>query len=415
MKVKKFLLLPVLLFSTLAALSGCGKSVPVETGAAAAQTTAEPVEETSVPDLATAVSESESRSEETQISEQEPDDEEERDQAALETRINQLFEQALRLKDIHKRKSTATFCEPTPDGEYLIYEFGEIDTYEKYEELLKDTYTEELVNDYFQKAENGRIVNLDHQLAVPCDNPFTILTEDSWEDVVPELWHVEENECIFKCAPWELIETDYGTKKAYDEKYVTVVLCEDGKWRLDSTSIDFDRTVPAGEVNLFYEGSPMEAEIRRLCDQNILQMNMFGRKYGPTYFDSGISSDKSYNVYEFGDIDTYSKYKELLYDTYTSHLVDFYLFHPYGFDDLDDRLIVYADKAILIIDNVNWEDYQLEILWQSEKECYFQCIAFEYIGGEYEADGTNKRVYEKHRAVAVLCDDGQWRLDSSFF
>lgn len=69
MKVKKFLLLPVLLFSTLAALSGCGKSVSVETDTAAAQTTAEPVEETSVPDLTTAAPESETESRsETQTS-----------------------------------------------------------------------------------------------------------------------------------------------------------------------------------------------------------------------------------------------------------------------------------------------------------------------------------------------------------
>lgn len=72
MKVKKFLLLPVLLFSTLAALSGCGKSVPVETDAAVTQTTAEPVKETSAPDLTTAAPESESRSE-TQASEGEAD------------------------------------------------------------------------------------------------------------------------------------------------------------------------------------------------------------------------------------------------------------------------------------------------------------------------------------------------------
>lgn len=72
--MKKFLLFPVLLFSTLAALSGCGKSVPVETGAAVTQTTAEPVEETSVPDLTTAAPESETESRsETQTSARESD------------------------------------------------------------------------------------------------------------------------------------------------------------------------------------------------------------------------------------------------------------------------------------------------------------------------------------------------------
>lgn len=414
MKVKKILLLPVLLLSTLAALSGCGKSVPIE-NSAVTQSAAEPMKETSVPDLTTAAPESETESRsETQNSEQEPLDEEESDEAALEARINQLFEQAVRLKDIHKRKNTATFCEPTPDGEYLIYEFGEIDTYEKYEELLKDTYTEELVNDYFQKAENGRIVNLDHQLAVPSDSIFTVITEESWEDAVPtKIERIEEGQCSFTCASYVWIETDYGAKKAYDEEYVTAMLCEDGKWRLDRTSIDFDYAVPAEEVNLFVEGSPMEAEIRRLCDQNILLMNMFIRKYGQTHYE--LSADGSYTIYEFGDIDTYSKYKALMCDTYLSKTVDFYLFQPASFYDIDDRLIIYADKDGLVIDNVDWGDYRLEILWQNEKKCYFQCIAFEYIGGEYEADGSNKKVYEKHKAAAVLCDDGQWRLDSSFF
>lgn len=58
--MKKFLLLPVLLFTTLAALSGCGKSVPVETAAPVTQSAAEPMEETSVPDLTTPAPESES-------------------------------------------------------------------------------------------------------------------------------------------------------------------------------------------------------------------------------------------------------------------------------------------------------------------------------------------------------------------
>ena len=104
-----------------------------------------------------------------------------------------------------------------------------------------------------------------------------------------------------------------------------------------------------------------------------------------------------------------------MYDTYVSETVEFYLSQPGSFYDIDNRLSVYADKDYLVIDNVDWEDYQLEILWQNEKKCFFQCIAFEYIGGEYETDGTNIKVYEMHKAAAVLCDDGQWRLECSFF
>lgn len=63
MKVKKILLFPVFLFNTLAALSGCGKSVPVE-NTSITQSAAEPAEET------TAAPEIESRSE-TQTSERE--------------------------------------------------------------------------------------------------------------------------------------------------------------------------------------------------------------------------------------------------------------------------------------------------------------------------------------------------------
>lgn len=361
----------------------------------------------------TATHETEAQSE-AKTSEQETYDEnDENNQTALEVRINQLFEQAVRLKDIHKRKNTAIFCEPTSDGKYLIYQFEEIDTYEKYAELLQDTYTEELVNDYFQKAENGRMVNLDNQLAVPTDSIFKVITEEIWEDGVSEVEWIDEDECYFTCASYVWIQTDYGPKKVYDTKYVTAVLCEDGKWRLDRTSIDFDYAVPAEEVNLFVDGSPMEAEIRRLCDQNILLMDMFTRKYEQTYYE--VSTDGSYAIYKFGDIDTYSKYKNLLYNTYLSKLAENFLYHPYGFDDFDDHLIVYSDKAIMIIDNIEWEDYKLEILWQSKKKCFFQCIAFEYIGGEYETDGTNIKVYEMHKAAAVLCDDGQWRLECSFF
>ena len=256
-------------------------------------------------------------------------------------------------------------------------------------------------------------MNLDNQLAVPTDSIFKVITEEIWEDGVSEIKWIDEDKCSFTCASYVWIQTDYGPKKAYDTKYVTAVLCEDGKWRLDRTSIDFDYAVPAEEVNLFVDGLPMETEIRRLCDQNILLMDMFTRKYEQTYYE--VSTDGSYAIYKFGDIDTYSKYKNLLYNTYLSKLAENFLYHPYGFDDLDDHLIVYSDKAIMIIDNIEWEDYKLEILWQSKKKCFFQCIAFEYIGGEYETDGTNIKVYEKHEAAAVLCDDGKWRLEHSFF
>ncbi len=51
MRRKKTILFSVILLGIFAALSGCGKSVPVENSTAVSQSTAEPVEETGVPDL----------------------------------------------------------------------------------------------------------------------------------------------------------------------------------------------------------------------------------------------------------------------------------------------------------------------------------------------------------------------------
>ncbi len=74
MRRKKTILFSVILLGIFAALSGCGKSVPVETGTAVSQTTAESVKETGGSDLTTAAPESETESRsETQTSARESD------------------------------------------------------------------------------------------------------------------------------------------------------------------------------------------------------------------------------------------------------------------------------------------------------------------------------------------------------
>lgn len=153
----------------------------------------------------------------------------------------------------------------------------------------------------------------------------------------------------------------------------------------------------------------VEERIRQLSDNNIRLMDINTRKYSSTNYE--VAPDGSYAIYEFGDIDTYSEYIELMYDTYTRDVADIFIYYKYGFDSLEDRLVVYSERNITIINNVHWEDYQFEIISLNDTECVFECTSWNYIDNYV----SNGKEYTTHKCTAVKCEDGKWRLTNSFF
>lgn len=153
----------------------------------------------------------------------------------------------------------------------------------------------------------------------------------------------------------------------------------------------------------------VKERIRQLSDNNIRLMDINTRKYSQTYYE--VAPDGSYAIYEFDEIDTYSEYIELMYDTYTRDVADIFIYNKYGFDSLEDRLAVYSERNITIINNVHWEDYQFEIISLNDTECVFECTSWHYIDNYV----SNGKEYTTHKCTAVKCEDGKWRLSNSFF
>lgn len=156
----------------------------------------------------------------------------------------------------------------------------------------------------------------------------------------------------------------------------------------------------------------LEQRLRQLCDNNILLMDMHTRKYSVTFENTVFGDDKNYVIYEFGDVKTYAEYIELLFDTYVKDLADFYVGLEYGFDEgANGELIVYDEKTIMVIDNVQWDDYQFDIINIDDGECTCRCTSWEYISN-HPAEGITST---EHTVSVVLCEDGIWRLKNSFF
>lgn len=189
-----------------------------------------------------------------------------------------------------------------------------------------------------------------------------------------------------------------------------VVLCDSSQIN-DVTTAETDTSVITEAEISDSTARELSAEerIRQLSDNNIRLMDINTRKYSQTYYEA--APDGSYAIYEFDEIDTYSEYIELMYDTYTKDVADIFIYYKYGFDSLDDRLAVYSERNITIINNVHWEDYQFEIISLNDTECVFECTSWQYVDNYV----SNEKEYTTHKCTAVKCEDGKWRLNNSFF